>query len=175
MFKYILFLLRQKGINTTCTLQFLVLYHLTMEKIMQEKISADHLLYVSLKYAKTTDVILNLLSRWRSMIEISVDNLLEQAKKRRKIAKIPDAPKLKIDEMRKLFKKNEDVLSALDLYDFFKHAANAERTIENEFRKHVTLKVFDKGQWISIDLEKLKEYAAVVERFISQVKQLLVK
>jgi len=30
-----------------------------MEDIIQEKISADHLLYVSLKYTKTCDVIIN--------------------------------------------------------------------------------------------------------------------
>ena len=50
-------------------------------EIMKEKISADHLLYVSLKYTKTCDVILNLISRWQSMIEISFDALLEKAVK----------------------------------------------------------------------------------------------
>ena len=39
-----------------------------MEEIIQEKISADHLLYVSLKYTKTCDVVLNLILRWRRMI-----------------------------------------------------------------------------------------------------------
>ena len=44
---------------------------------MQEKISADHLLYVSLKYTKTCDVILNLIQRWRKMIETAIDEILE--------------------------------------------------------------------------------------------------
>ena len=43
-----------------------------MEEIIQEKISADHLLYVSLKYTKTCDVIINLLLRWRKMIDTSI-------------------------------------------------------------------------------------------------------
>ena len=34
-----------------------------IEELIKEKTSADHLLYVSLKYTKTCDVILNLLAR----------------------------------------------------------------------------------------------------------------
>lgn len=52
-----------------------------MEKIIKEKISADHLLYVSLKYTKTCDVIINLLLRWKIMIELATDKLIERAKK----------------------------------------------------------------------------------------------
>ena len=54
---------------------------LRMERIMQEKISADHLLYVSLKYTKTTDVMLNLITRWKSMIEMSFDAIIEKSVK----------------------------------------------------------------------------------------------
>ena len=60
-----------------------------MEKIIQEKISADHLMYVSLKYTKTADVILNLIKRWTSMIEESMNALLAKAKKQKKLATIP--------------------------------------------------------------------------------------
>ena len=57
-----------------------------MEEIIQEKISADHLLYVSLKYTKTCDVIINLLLRWKKMIETSIDEILKRAKKKKKIS-----------------------------------------------------------------------------------------
>ena len=50
-----------------------------IEEIIKEKTSADHLLYVSLKYTKTCDVILNLLARWKSLIELSFDTILEEA------------------------------------------------------------------------------------------------
>jgi hypothetical protein len=53
-----------------------------MEEIIQEKISADHLLYVSLKYTKTCDVIMNLLLRWKRMIEVSIEKIFEHAKKK---------------------------------------------------------------------------------------------
>jgi len=144
-----------------------------MEKIMQEKISADHLLYVSLKYTKTADVMLNLIARWRSMIESSIERMLEKAQKKRLIKSIPNAPKPKIDKIKEIYKKNLDILAAMELYDFFKRVEGMQKIRENEFRKNVTLKVMDKGEWINIDMEKLKEYSNILEKFISQVKQIL--
>jgi len=144
-----------------------------MEKIIQEKISADHLLYVSLKYTKTADVMLNLITRWRSMIDMSIDKMLELAKKRKLIKSIPSAPKLKIDKIKELYKKNPVVLEVMELHEFFKRIDSLEKLRENEFRKNVALKVLDKGEWVIIDMDKLKSYAEILERFISQLKQIL--
>ncbi|MEK6844345.1 MAG: hypothetical protein AABX83_02865, partial [Nanoarchaeota archaeon] len=63
-----------------------------MERIIKEKISADHLLYVSLKYTKTCDVIQNLLLRWANMIELALEILIEKLKKQKKWKAVPDAP-----------------------------------------------------------------------------------
>ncbi len=144
-----------------------------MEKIMKEKISADHLLYVSLKYTKTTDVMLNLLERWRTMIESSIDRLLENAKKTKLISSIPDAPKIKIDKVREIYKKNPDIQKAMDLLDFFKRVPELEKTRDGEFRKNVALKILYRGGWIEVNLDKLKEYNEALERFINYVKQIL--
>ena len=81
-----------------------------MEEIIQEKISADHLLYVSLKYTKTCDVIKNLILRWRKMIETSIEEILKHAKKKKKISSISSNPLGKIEEIKKLFKKDENFL-----------------------------------------------------------------
>ena len=61
-----------------------------IDDIIKEKISADHLLYVSLKYTKTCDVIINLLLRWKIMIDKSMEVLVENAKKKKKWKKVPD-------------------------------------------------------------------------------------
>jgi len=144
-----------------------------MEKIIQEKTSADHLLYVSLKYTKTTDVILNLLERWKNLIEICLDKGLERAKKKKLLKSIPSAPKLKIDKSREIFKKNKEIINAVDLLEFFKRVPAREKMRENEFRKNVTVRILDRGEWVSVDIEKLKEYNDVIERFIREIKQLL--
>ena len=107
------------------------------------------------------------------MIETSIESLLEKAKKRKQIKTIPIAPKMKIDKIKEIYKKNQEIIEAMELYEFFKRVDNSEKTRENEFRKHVTLKVLDKGEWINIDMDKLKEFSEVLERFISNLRQIL--
>ena len=144
-----------------------------MEDIIQEKISADHLLYVSLKYTKTCDVILNLLLRWRKMIETSIDAILKHAKKKKKISAIPGNPARKIEEIRKLFKKDKNFIEVIDMYEMFRKVEELRKERIGEFRKNVTLKVIYRGEEININLEKLKIYAEKLEKFISATKQFL--
>lgn len=144
-----------------------------MEDIIQEKISADHLLYVSLKYTKTCDVIRNLLLRWRRMIETSIDSLLIHAKKKKKIASIPGNPVGKIEQIKKLFKKNENFLKVIEFYEMLRKLEELRTERIGEFRKNVTFRIFYKGEEININLEQLKIYAELLEKFISDVKQFL--
>ena len=146
-----------------------------MEDVMQEKISADHLLYVSLKYTKTCDVMVNLILRWRKMIEASIDTILEHAKKKKKISSVPTNPAKKFEEVKKLFKKNKDFQDVLEMYEMFKKIEELRKERIGEFRKNVTLRVFYKGEEININLEKLKEYSEKLEKFISITKQFLLK
>ena len=146
-----------------------------MEDIIQEKISADHLFFVSLKYTKTCDVILNLILRWRKMIETSIDAILVHAKKKKKISLVPVAPTEKIVAMKKLFKKDKNFQEVLEMYEMFKKVEELRKERIGEFRKNVTLKVFYRGKEININLEKLKEYSNELEKFISTTKQFLLK
>ena len=143
-----------------------------LERIMKEKTSADHLLYVSLKYTKTCDVVLNLIARWKSMIELCLDALLVKLKKKKAISLIPDAPKMRIIILRDVFKKEPTIIEALDLYEFFKKIPDLEKFREKEFRKNVCLRIIDKEE-VRIDMEKLKEYSEKLERFIKLVRAYL--
>lgn len=144
-----------------------------MEEIIQEKISADHLLYVSLKYTKTCDVIMNLLLRWKKMIETSIDEILKRAKKKKKISSVSSNPVGRIEQVRKLFKKDKNFLEVIDMYEMFRklHELRSERI--GEFRKNVTLKLFYRGEEVNVNLEQLKKYAEELEKFISTTKQFL--
>jgi hypothetical protein len=143
-----------------------------MEKIIQQKISADHLLYSSLKYTKTTDVILNLLFRWRNLIDEGVEKMLEKAKKMKKLKSIPTAPKLRIEKIQELAIRNDIVLKTIDLYKFLRQAETAEKVRENEFRKNVALRIMYMGNWQVVDLEKLKEFNVIIENFVNYLRTL---
>jgi hypothetical protein len=144
-----------------------------MEEIIPEKISADHLLYVSLKYTKTCDVILNLLLRWRKMIEVSIDQVLKYAKKKKKISVIPSNPVGKVEAIKKVFKKDKDFLEVIEFYEMLKKVEELRKERIGEFRKNVNLRLFYRGKEINVNLEQLKIYAENLEKFISTVKQFL--
>lgn len=140
---------------------------------MQEKISADHLLYVSLKYTKTCDVIVNLLLRWKEMIDVSVNAILRHAKNKKKIPSIPLNPVGRMESIKKLMKKDKNFLETLELYEMFKRIRELRVERIGEFRKNVTLKVYYAGREISINLDKLKEYSDKIDNFVKSTKQFL--
>ncbi|MBU3923449.1 MAG: hypothetical protein KJ592_00875 [Nanoarchaeota archaeon] len=144
-----------------------------IEEIIKEKTSADHLLYVSLKYTKTCDVILNLLARWKSLIEISFDAILEKRVEDGKLDAMHTNPKQRIEFVRKYFKKDEAIQNVIPLYIFFKRVPDLSKTRSGEFRKNVNLKIVEAGGVTDINMEKLGEYYEIVEKFISEVKKIL--
>ena len=144
-----------------------------MDRIIKEKISADHLLYVSLKYTKTSEVILNLILRWTIMIEYAFEDLLKHTKKKRIIIFFFFASLAASDLIRETFKKEKVVIETLDLYEMFRRIDSLKRESEGEFRKNVALKVSYRGEVVRINLDKLKEYSLILEKFINYLKQFL--
>jgi len=141
-----------------------------MDDVIKEKISADHLLYVSLKYTKTCDVIINLLLRWKIMIDHSLNILIERAKKQKKWKPVPDAPRAKLMQLKTIYTGISPVHETLELYELFRDIEKLEKVRESEFRKGVNLRVTYKDKEISINLDKLREYSEILERFISYLK-----
>lgn len=139
-----------------------------IDDIIKEKISADHLLYVSLKYTKTCDVILNLLSRWKIMIDTSFAYLIKKSGKAWKV--VPDAPRAKVIQLKKIYANEPIVNEALELYEFFRDIETLDKVRESEFRKGVNLRVTYKGKVVNINLEQLGIYSQILERFISYLK-----
>lgn len=146
----------------------------SLEKIMKEKISADHLLYVSMKYTKTCDVMINLIKRWKVMMDYSFDSLLQKAKKKKMINFIPSAPKLKLDVLKSAFAKNPEILNVIKEYEMFKLIDLLPKSKENEFRKGVCLKISYKLNEVPINLDKLKEYSETIQKFIDFTKSFLI-
>jgi hypothetical protein len=131
-------------------------------------------MYVSLKYTKTCDVILNLLARWKSLIETSFDAILEKRCEEGKIPCMYATPKERIEFMKKYFAKDEAIQKVIPLYIFFKRIPDLPKTRSGEFRKNVNLKVkAGPTKVVDINMEMLGGYYDTVEAFIVEVKKIL--
>ncbi|MFH1290742.1 MAG: hypothetical protein ABIH92_05020 [Nanoarchaeota archaeon] len=104
------------------------------------------------------------------MIERGMDRLVAKAKKDKKWKPVPDAPRAKLVQLKRIYSNAPDVLETLELYGLFRDIEKLEKVRENEFRKGVNLRVTYKDKMININLLQLKEYAATLERFISYIK-----
>lgn len=126
-----------------------------LKEIKREQKMAEHLFYVSLKYTKSSDVILNLIQKWEKIMELCIELLLKKAKKKKQISTIPSAPKAKELLVRQIYKELEE---PLNLYALFRKIPNLEKIREHEFRKNVAIRVIDQGKEIEINMEKLKKW-----------------
>lgn len=142
-----------------------------LNEIERERKMAQHLFYVSLKYTKTVDVILNLIERWEKMTDKCIELLLRQTKKAKKLKEIPIAPKARELAVRAVY-KDEIVSKVMDLYALFRKIPNLEKIREHEFRKNLALKVIDSGKEIEINMEKLKEWNELFENFLIYIKHI---
>lgn len=144
-----------------------------MEEIIQEKISADHLLYVSLKYTKTCDVIMNLLLRWRKMIETCTLHILKKHLKEGNIDEVSTNAIGKIKQMKQLFKDDQDMLETISFFMMLRKLEDLQTERIGEFRKNVALKIQFRGEEVNVNLEQLKIYAEMMEKFINTTKEFL--
>ena len=107
------------------------------------------------------------------MIETSISEILKHAKKKKKISSIPVSPIEKMEKVREVFKKDRKFQEVIDFYEMLRKIEDLRQERSGEFRKNVNLKIFYKGEEINVNLEKLKEYAENLEKFISTTKQFL--
>jgi hypothetical protein len=107
------------------------------------------------------------------MIETAIDQTLKHAKKRKKISSVPGNPVKKIDAIKTLFKKDPEYLKVIEFYEMLRKLEDLRKERIGEFRKNVCLKIFFQGQEINVNLEQLKIYADMLEKFISTTKQFL--
>ena len=103
-----------------------------MRRIQDEFKRADHLLFVSLKYTKTTDVIKNVIERWKSTIDLCIETLLMRAKRMKKIKEIPDAPLARTAILLKVY-KDKQIRDTIELYLFFRKMTDMEQIRRAEF------------------------------------------
>jgi len=107
------------------------------------------------------------------MIETAIEQMLKHAKKKKKISAVPVSPVKRIDSIKDLFKKDKEFLEVIEFYEMLRKIEELRQERIGEFRKNVCLKILYQGKEINVNLEQLKIYADMLEKFISTTKQFL--
>lgn len=134
---------------------------------------AEHLIFVSLKYTRTVDVLKSVIDRLIATYDYAMVSLLKYYKANKKIDSIPDSP---VAKALKLKDMGYDAFlhDSMDFYLLMRKISKADFTRAREFRRHVTMTVIIDGGAIEINIDKVEEYFDKTRAFMAHVKSLVI-
>lgn len=139
------------------------------ENAREELKRADHLLYVTLKYIRTADVIKNTVKRLISALDFSIQEALEILKSKKKLKEVPRTALLRaelLDEKRKEFR------DAMDFYFMLRKIDAADYTGKEEFRKGVAMiSEINSKEKIIVDIATLKKYFERTIQIVQEIEE----
>lgn len=135
-----------------------------LEKARDELKRSDHLVFVSLKYTRTCDVIHNTIQRLINAYDFAILAVLEKAKSENKIDSIPSSKKMRADLVSK-FKKN--IKPYLEVYFLLMEIGGADFDRVSEYRKGVTLiSRISEDKTVNVDVPTLMDYFENAKEFV---------
>ena len=140
----------------------------------EEMKRADHLIFVSLKYTRTVDVLKSIVERLVNAFDSSIIALLDHAVKKKKLESVPALLRQRIDTLKELYPAQEELHHFCELYLILRKIAKARVDRSQEYRRHVTMTAHVDNEQVEVTIdiitdyfEKTKEFVALIEKIIS--------
>jgi hypothetical protein len=125
----------------------------------------EHILYVSLKYSRTVDVIVNALHRLENIFDLIIEAFLEKAKEEGLIESLPKSPALRGTVLANLYPNDEELQKYLFFYSSLKKILKSPHQKRQEFRRHVTLIVDLENATAEIKIDNLLNCEKFIHKF----------
>lgn len=120
---------------------------------------AEHSILVSLKYTRTVDVIKSIIERLINAISYGLDTILEKAKAEKKTAAVPSLPRLKVEQVRKLYEKDAEIQDLCNFFLLLRKIDKVKYSRAQEFRRNVTMTAhMDDGSNVEITIDIITDY-----------------
>ena len=127
----------------------------------------EHIIYVSLKYSRTVDVITNALHRLVNIFDLIIEAYLEKAKEDGLIESLPKSPGLRGKRLAELYPEDEELQKNLAFYSFLKKILKLPHQKRQEFRRHVT-RIIDLGNATAeIKIDNLLNCEKFIHKFFN--------
>ncbi len=145
-----------------------------LTEALEEVKRVDHLIYVSLKYTRTVDVIINVLGRMVDAYSLLMDSLIAKATTEGKVISEPESAIERADLVRSIYSQDTLIVDNVDLYLLLRkllRARNVER--ENEYRRHVTMKTIIEGREEIVNIDIITNYYLFEREFLAHVRAII--
>lgn len=146
----------------------------SLDDAREELKRVDHLIYVSLKYTRTVDVLLNAINRMIDAYEFLFDSMLKKAVEDKKIEAVPGTPIEKGNKVIKLYPDDEQVSDNVGLYFLLRklhRSPNPEKV--QEYRRHVTMKTMIDGNEEIVNIDIITNYYHFMLEFFKRVESII--
>lgn len=144
-----------------------------IERAQDELKRVDHLVYVSLKYTRTVDVLLNTVNRMIDAYEAMFKALLQKKVDEQKIPEIPETPVQRANKVSELYQGNDEVQDNVDLFLLLRKLNKAEDVEkEEEYRRHVTMRTTIEGREEVLNIDIVSKYYDFQKEFFREVKDI---
>ncbi len=143
-----------------------------LEEAGEELKRADHLVYVSLKYTRTADVLLNSLSRMIESYDHLIMALLEYAKDVKGLETIPKTP-IEKGRVLKEYYEEQEIHDNIDLYFLLRKISRSTYDSEQEYRRHVAIICTIDGREEMINIDIITQYLEFEKKFFGFVVGLI--
>lgn len=144
-----------------------------MEELFEKAISefkrVDHLLYVSLKYTRTNDVMISLIER----VIATLDNCIEMLYEYKEIKEMPLAPVPRANNIKIEYSDDKIIQQVLDLYITIRKIGRSEKSTTGEFRRTLRTEVtLPDGEILILDIDTMQEYYNLVKDFLTHIREM---
>ena len=134
----------------------------------------DHLLYVSLKYTRTVDVLKSVINRMIAAFDSGFLGLLDKVQNRRKNFEIPTQPRVRAYILKEVFPKDEKLRIFVEFYLLLRNLSQAKYDKREEYRRHVTMIAYlEKHEKYEVNIDVLYEYYETCKKFSEYIEEAL--
>ncbi len=143
-----------------------------LDDAKEELKRVDHQIYVSLKYTRTVDVLLNIINRMMEAYDFLLEGLLKKAEEDKKTERIPPSPIERGNLVKELYDE-ELIVDNVELYFLLRklHRSNPQR--ESEYRRNVTMRTVVEGREELVTIDIITNYYHFMLKFLQRVQELL--
>ncbi len=134
-----------------------------LEEAREELKRADHLVYVSLKYTRTCDILMNTIKRLIEASDFVILALLERLRDKKKIASIPEGS---LNRVELLLEKDKKYKAHIKLYLLLNKIEGCEFDRREEYRKNVTMIAHLDRRDLEVTVPVLDEYFQKIKEFV---------
>ena len=145
----------------------------SLEDAQEELKRVDHQIYVSLKYTRTVDVLLNILSRMLDGYEYLIQALLKMRIDEGKTERIPPSPIERGNLVKELFPDDQTIVDNMDLFFLLRKLFRSNPQRENEYRRNVTMRTVVEGREEIVNIDVITNYYQFMLQFHKRVEELI--